>query len=78
MSAITIEVTLCNTCRKEIDNPDKAIRLPKGDLDQHGIWFGDVGEYRWFDNESFCCFKCFIEYINSWHSTIANAPPVTK
>lgn len=43
------------------------IELPRGDLDLHSIWFGDVGDHLVFHDEKFCCFECLLAYIAKWH-----------
>ena len=68
------EITMikCDECLKIIPKPDMAIHLEKGDLDVHGIWFGDVKRWLWFDSEYFCSLNCLLKYIRSWHKEYKN------
>jgi hypothetical protein len=69
---ITIEV--CDRCRVEIKdvggNGAPYIQFPHGDLDEHGVWFGDVGEWLWFAGEKFCSYQCMCEYMDIWHNAM--------
>ena len=61
-------VVRCDECGKEVDELcANYIRFPMGDMDQAGIWFGDVGRWLWFNEERFCCLDCFLKFVTRWH-----------
>jgi len=58
----------CPRCHKKLgeEHTDyKCIKLPKGDLDVHGIWCGDIGKHIWFDGEEFCSWRCFKDWLGA-------------
>ena len=74
----------CLMCNKKV-KMSKAIVLPKGDLDLHGIWMGDLGKHVWFDGQVFCTFKCLVCWLKAarrqiressddhWYTDLANS-----
>jgi len=64
----TITITKCDKCGKVIskDSECKYIHLPIGDLDSHGIWFGNIGKYLWFEDQVFCCEECLFGFITEF------------
>lgn len=62
------DYTACEMCDKPMRKGEKYVLFPKGDLDLHGIWFGDVKSYLWFKDEKFCGADCMIEYVKKWHA----------
>ena len=70
---MTMEKTiiLCDQCHDEIktiNNHDVYIELPKGDLVNHGIWFGHLEKHLWFNDEKFCSYGCFLKFIAKWYA----------
>jgi hypothetical protein len=53
---ITNTILACDNCKKPYayDKNLSVIKLPSGDLDSCGIWFGNIGEHLWFADETFC------------------------
>jgi hypothetical protein len=53
----------CAMCNKKVG--ERYIKLPKGDLDMHGIWMGDLGKWGWFDDQVFCKFGCMVRWLRA-------------
>ena len=57
----TIYRYYCDNCKNEIKGEKTAFTSP--DLDLHGLWCAEKQEYIWFKDESFCSFKCAMEWL---------------
>ena len=62
-------VIICDYCHKQLEESLVVpyIKMPQGDLDNAGIWFGNLHTYLWFIDQTFCDFECFWNYLSQWY-----------
>lgn len=65
-----MESCCCCSCKKTWTRTVncEGVKFCTPDMDNPGIWFGDIGEWLWFSGQEFCSLPCMITFIENWHS----------